>query len=115
MSILISEIGYCNYEYYKYTQIIIIIIWISKQTVGFSAITGEGINEFFEAVDGAAEEYETEYKVLLREHIKKQKEMEAQKQKENLEKFRKDLEENGELPDKEEVAQVKSFIDMMSS
>jgi len=41
--------------------------------------------------------------------------MEAQKQKENLEKFRKDLEENGELPDKEEVAQVKSFIDMMSS
>jgi len=104
MSSLTRSMGMVLEEFYQ-----------NMRTVGFSAITGEGINEFFEAVDGAAEEYETEYKVLLREHIKKQKEMEAQKQKENLEKFRKDLEENGELPDKEEVAQVKSFIDMMSS
>ncbi len=33
------------------------------KTVGLSAITGKGIDEFFKAVDEAMVEYETEYKV----------------------------------------------------
>ncbi len=33
------------------------------KTVGLSAVTGNGIDKFFEAVDEAVVEYETEYKV----------------------------------------------------
>jgi hypothetical protein len=35
------------------------------RTVGVSAVTGEGMPEFFEAVQSSVEEYETEYKPML--------------------------------------------------
>jgi len=77
-------------------------------------MTGEGIDEFFEAVKGAVEEYDTEYKVQMREHLAKKKAEEERRQEEQMSKFREDLEATGALPTEEEAKEVKSFLDMMS-
>jgi translation initiation factor IF-2 len=49
------------------------------KVVGMSAISGEGMTEFFEAVDGAVEEYNTEYLPALQKVVS---EREAEKEKE---------------------------------
>eukprot|EP00049_Salpingoeca_infusionum_P014382 m.268790 g.268790 ORF g.268790 m.268790 type:complete len:368 (+) comp15662_c0_seq4:3010-4113(+) len=61
------------------------------RTVGVSAFTGEGIDDFFAAVDDAVEEYNTEFKPLLTELRQKRKEKEEKDQRASLEKLAKDL------------------------
>eukprot|EP00339_Tiarina_fusa_P003974 CAMPEP_0117013384 /NCGR_PEP_ID=MMETSP0472-20121206/11055_1 /TAXON_ID=693140 ORGANISM="Tiarina fusus, Strain LIS" /NCGR_SAMPLE_ID=MMETSP0472 /ASSEMBLY_ACC=CAM_ASM_000603 /LENGTH=102 /DNA_ID=CAMNT_0004716681 /DNA_START=623 /DNA_END=928 /DNA_ORIENTATION=+ len=88
MSSLTRSMGMVLEEFYQ-----------NIKTVGFSALTGEGVDDFFEAVKGAAEEYETEYKVQLRKRIAEQREKEQKEKEENLAKLRKDLEHGEPVPD----------------
>ncbi|CAH7671539.1 hypothetical protein PPACK8108_LOCUS6325 [Phakopsora pachyrhizi] len=63
--------------------------------VGCSAMTGQGMKEFFEAVEKSREEYKTDYKPEL---VKRQLELKDQKEnlrKENLNRLLKDLKLNG--------------------
>jgi len=104
MSSLTRSMGMLLEEFYQ-----------NIKTVGFSAMTGEGVDEFFKAVDEAAEEYEKGYKVQFRKRVAEQKEKEKREREENLARLRKDL--NDDVPDpkkEQEVEEFKTFVDMMS-
>lgn len=64
----------------------------NMRVVGFSALTGEGLDDLFKAIQDAAVEYENDYKVEYEKNKEKQKAAEELRKQENLEKFRKDLE-----------------------
>ncbi|XP_025091920.1 LOW QUALITY PROTEIN: GPN-loop GTPase 1-like [Pomacea canaliculata] len=64
--------------------------YANLKCVGVSAVTGEGMQEFFEKVDEAREEYEREYKPMY-ENLKQKKEAEdRRKQEEELARFHED-------------------------
>ncbi|XP_070547712.1 GPN-loop GTPase 1-like [Ptychodera flava] len=67
------------------------------RAVGVSAVSGDGIKEFFEKVDEAVQEYETEYKPEY-ERLKREKlKAEETKQKEQLERLKQDMGKGDEL------------------
>ena len=59
--------------------------------VGVSAVTGEGLDGFFAAVDAAAEEYWTTYRPELEKRIEEKKEEQAKAQQREVERLKKDL------------------------
>jgi GPN-loop GTPase len=65
MASMVQSMGLVLEEFYN-----------SLRVVGVSAFTGEGMNEFFDAVDEATKEYETEYKPTFEASIKARQEKE---------------------------------------
>jgi len=62
----------------------------SLTAVGVSALSGEGMEEFFQAVDRAAAEFEVTYAEELRQRAKQRDEQEAQRQAAAAQKFKSD-------------------------
>lgn len=60
-------------------------------SVGVSAATGEGMGEFFAAIDGAAKRYESEYLPDLLERIRQQQAQKEEQQEANLTKVMQDM------------------------
>ncbi|KAH7435305.1 hypothetical protein KP509_06G059000 [Ceratopteris richardii] len=64
------------------------------RTVGVSAITGSGLNQFFEAVDECADEYMDTYKKELDARKADKEQREELRRQESLAKLKRDIEEN---------------------
>ncbi|GAQ82611.1 interacts with DNA repair protein XPA [Klebsormidium nitens] len=64
------------------------------RTVGVSAITGEGMPEFFKAVEEGAEDYMREYRVEIEERKKKKAAEEEERRAANLAQLQKDIAES---------------------
>lgn len=60
-----------------------------------SAVTGFGIDSFFETVQAAAQEYTTIYKPELDRKITEKREKEEQRRQHELEKLKKDMQRTG--------------------
>lgn len=60
-------------------------------SVGVSAATGEGMGEFFAAIDGAAKRYESEYLPDLLDRIRQQQAQKEEQQEANLTKVMQDM------------------------
>lgn len=84
MSNLTQSMGLMLQEFYQHLT-----------TVGVSALTGMGMDDFFEATKKAAREYEAEYLPELLRRINLKQEQEAQRQKEQLDKVAKDMKDTG--------------------
>ncbi|KAI5476865.1 protein of Ras GTPase family [Pseudohyphozyma bogoriensis] len=65
------------------------------RAVGVSAMTGEGMEDFFEAVKGAREEYATEYKPTVDKRAAQRKEEEENRKKDSVERLMKDMTVSG--------------------
>lgn len=63
----------------------------SLKVTGVSAVTGEGMDEFFETIKESVNEYETEYKPELERMIKAKMNEDEKRKKENLTKLMKDM------------------------
>jgi len=63
----------------------------SLKVTGVSAVTGEGMDEFFETIKDSVNEYETEYKPELERMIKAKMNEDEKRKKENLTKLMKDM------------------------
>eukprot|EP00833_Pecoramyces_ruminatium_P000512 jgi/Orpsp1_1/1174544/evm.model.c7180000050531.1 len=63
----------------------------SLKVAGVSAVTGEGMDEFFDIIKDSVTEYETEYKPELERMIKAKMNEEEKRKKENLTKLMKDM------------------------
>ncbi|EGF77509.1 hypothetical protein BATDEDRAFT_20815 [Batrachochytrium dendrobatidis JAM81] len=61
------------------------------RVVGVSSVTGEGMEELFEAVSESAKEYETEFKPELERMLKQKKDQEAARKQESLQHLMKDM------------------------
>jgi GPN-loop GTPase len=61
------------------------------EAVGVSAVTGEGINEFLEAVGRGAEQYSKEYLTELRKRIEERQEEEQRRREADAERLRADV------------------------
>ncbi|CAH1272239.1 GPN1 [Branchiostoma lanceolatum] len=72
--------------------------YANLRTVGVSAVTGQGMTEFLQAVDSAAEEYETQYKPEY-ERLKQEKESAEQQEKlKQLDRLKRDMGEGEAVP-----------------
>ncbi|KAF0499384.1 GPN-loop GTPase [Gigaspora margarita] len=80
MSSLMNSMCLVLEEFYKHLRV-----------VGVSAITGAGMDEFFNAVDEAVKEYETVYKPELEKLIQKKAERQEDKKQAQLTKLMKDM------------------------
>lgn len=65
--------------------------------VGVSAATGEGVDEFWDVVQQAAEEYETGYLVDLKNRVEEQQAKERAMQRVGARKLVRDLQQDGQL------------------
>ena len=65
--------------------------------VGVSAVTGEGMDKFYEAVQDARKEYFEEYLPEIEKRMKKREAEQEQKKKEEMEKLKGDLAQGGDL------------------
>lgn len=62
------------------------------RSVGVSAVSGAGMDEFFKAIEASAEEYMETYKADLDKRREEKQRMEEERRRENMEKLRKDME-----------------------
>lgn len=63
------------------------------RSVGVSAVTGAGMDEFFAAVEASADEYMENYRVDLEKRRAEKERLEEERKKAEMDKLRKDLEE----------------------
>ncbi|KAJ0976424.1 hypothetical protein J5N97_018389 [Dioscorea zingiberensis] len=64
------------------------------RSVGVSAVSGSGMDSFFNAIEASAQEYMENYKADLDKRRAEKERLEAERRKENMEKLRKDMEES---------------------
>lgn len=100
MSTLIRSMAMVLEEFYS-----------NLRAVGVSSVTGEGMEQLFEALEQAKQQFNTEYRPEMEASIAKRREEMEEQQKEQLEKFRIDLDEaRGGRPvsdtDTEEIREV---------
>lgn len=62
------------------------------RSVGVSAVSGAGMDEFFKAIEASAEEYMETYKADLDKRREEKQRMEEERRRGNMEKLRKDME-----------------------
>lgn len=62
------------------------------RSVGVSAISGAGMDEFFKAIEASSEEYMQTYKPDLEKRRAEKQQLEEQRRRENMDKLRKDME-----------------------
>ncbi|KAJ6432101.1 hypothetical protein OIU84_019372 [Salix udensis] len=65
------------------------------RSVGVSAVSGAGLDAFFEAIEASAEEYLETYKSDLDKRRAEKQQMEEEQRKHNMEKLRRDMEQSG--------------------
>ncbi|KAG8484552.1 hypothetical protein CXB51_023074 [Gossypium anomalum] len=63
------------------------------RSVGVSAISGAGMNEFFKAIEACAEEYMETYKTDLDKRRAEKQRLEEERRKESMDKLRRDMEQ----------------------
>ncbi|CAN6325415.1 unnamed protein product [Urochloa humidicola] len=61
------------------------------RSVGVSAVSGTGVNAFFEAIEASAKEYMETYRADLDKRIAEKERLEAERRKENMEKLQRDM------------------------
>ncbi|KAK8507276.1 hypothetical protein V6N12_008617 [Hibiscus sabdariffa] len=64
------------------------------RSVGVSAISGAGMNEFFKAIEASAEEYMENYKADLDKRRAEKQRLEEERRKESMDKLRRDMEQS---------------------
>lgn len=64
------------------------------RTVGVSAVTGAGMDDFFAAVESSADEYMENYRVDLEKRRTEKEQLEEERKKASMERLKKDLEES---------------------
>ncbi|KAI5668535.1 hypothetical protein M9H77_18388 [Catharanthus roseus] len=64
------------------------------RSVGVSAVSGAGMDEFFKAIEASAEEYMENYKPDLEKRLAEKQQLEDQRRRENMDKLRKDMEKS---------------------
>uniref|UniRef100_A0A0E0CZN6 GPN-loop GTPase n=1 Tax=Oryza meridionalis TaxID=40149 RepID=A0A0E0CZN6_9ORYZ len=62
------------------------------RSVGVSAVSGTGVNSFFEAIEASAKEYMENYRADLDKRIAEKERLEAERRKENMERLQRDME-----------------------
>ncbi|KAL9266645.1 GPN-loop GTPase QQT2-like protein [Drosera capensis] len=65
------------------------------RTVGVSAVSGSGMDEFFKAIEASAEEYMESYKADLDKRRAEKQRLEEERRQESMDKLRKDMEKSG--------------------
>ncbi|KAJ6324703.1 hypothetical protein OIU76_011905 [Salix suchowensis] len=65
------------------------------RSVGVSAVSGAGMDAFFEAIEASAEEYLETYKSDLDKRRAEKQQMEEEQRKHNMERLRRDMEQSG--------------------
>ncbi|KAF7730575.1 GPN-loop GTPase 1 [Apophysomyces ossiformis] len=80
MSSLMNSMSLVLDEFYNHLKV-----------VGLSAVTGAGVDDFFKAVDEAAEEYEREYKPEIERLIREKMEKEEKNRQQQLNKLMSDM------------------------
>jgi len=80
MASMVQSMGLVLEEFYN-----------SLRVVGVSAFTGEGMSEFFEAVEIATKEYETDYKPAFEASIKARRDEELKGKESDLSRVLEDL------------------------
>ncbi|PON93152.1 GPN-loop GTPase [Trema orientale] len=64
------------------------------RSVGVSAVSGAGMEDFFKAIEASAEEYMENYKADLDKRRAEKQRLEEERRKENMDKLRKDMEKS---------------------
>ncbi|KAJ4753696.1 GPN-loop GTPase 1 [Rhynchospora pubera] len=64
------------------------------RSVGVSAVSGAGMNAFFEAIEASAKEYMATYRAELEKRKAEKERLEAERRRENMERLKKDMEKS---------------------
>jgi GTPase SAR1 family protein len=83
--------------------------YATLKAVGVSAVTGEGCDELFEAIDAAAEEYNTEYKPQLDAKRAERESARALAEARQMQQLRVDAMVEGDKSDDEEVSGMRPY------
>eukprot|EP01083_Nonionella_stella_P082304 227161_1 len=102
MSTLTQSMGTALSEFYA-----------NLTTVGVSAVTGQGIDKFFEAVDNAKKEYYDVYVPMMDKHRAKMKAENDIIKKAEMRRLKKDMGADGELKDQDESEDYKKLMEFM--
>ncbi|CAN0901079.1 GPN-loop GTPase QQT2 [Linum grandiflorum] len=65
------------------------------KSVGVSAVTGAGMDDFFKAIEASSQEYMDTYKADLDKRRAEKERLEEERKRENMEKLRKDMQKTG--------------------